>query len=217
MGYISFLPKTYIHTFLPRNTLGYCTAQKYCTETVINASSSSRNLIIAISTDNVVSVCVEVVCQKQQIHYIRLHFQDFYIANLFMILVGANLVTIFKKGDWENCSNYRGISLLSIASKIFARILLHRLLTLAKDVLPGSQCDFRPTRGTVDMIFCARQLQEKSQEQQQPLMFIFWDLKKAFDKVPRPVMWAVLARFGCPEDFITLIRGLHDDMVGRVW
>jgi len=29
-------------------------------------------------------------------------------------------------------------------------------------------------------------------------------------------MWAVLARFGCPEDFITLIRGLHDDMVGRV-
>jgi len=66
------------------------------------------------------------------------------------------------------------------------------------------------------MIFWARQLQEKSQEQQQPLMFIFWDLKKAFDKVPRPAMWAVLARFGCPEDFITLIRALHDRMVGRV-
>jgi len=54
------------------------------------------------------------------------------------------------------------------------------------------------------------------QEQQQPLMFIFWDLKKAFEKVPRPAMWAVLARFGCPEDFITLIRALHDGMVGRV-
>jgi len=25
-------------------------------------------------------------------------------------------------------------------------------------------------------------------------MFIFWDLKNAFDKVPRPAMWAVLAR-----------------------
>jgi len=47
-------------------------------------------------------------------------------------------------------------------------------------------------------------------------MFIFWDLKKAFDKVPRPAMWAVLARCGCPEDFITLIRALHDGMVGRV-
>jgi len=47
----------------------------------------------------------------------------------------ANIVTVFKKGDRENCNNYPGISLLSIASKIFARILLHRLLTLAEDVL----------------------------------------------------------------------------------
>jgi len=69
----------------------------------------------------------------------------------------ANIVTIFKKGDKKNCSNYRGILLLSIISKIFARILLHWLLTLAEDVLPESQYGFRPTRGTVDMIFCARQ------------------------------------------------------------
>jgi len=41
-------------------------------------------------------------------------------------------------------------------------------------------------------------------------------LKKAFDKVSRPAMWAVLAHFGCPEDFITLICALHDGMVGRV-
>ncbi|KAK3874528.1 hypothetical protein Pcinc_020546 [Petrolisthes cinctipes] len=47
-------------------------------------------------------------------------------------------------------------------------------------------------------------------------MFIFWDLRKAYDKVPRPAMWAVLARFGCPSDFVTLVRDLHDGMVGRV-
>lgn len=128
----------------------------------------------------------------------------------------ANIITIFKKGDRENCNNYRGISLLSVASKIFARILLDRLLLLAEDVLPESQCGFRPSRGTIDMIFCARQLQEKSLEQQQPAMFIFWDLKKAFDKVPRPAMWAVLARFGCPPNFVKLVRALHDGMVGRV-
>ena len=50
----------------------------------------------------------------------------------------ANIITIFKKGDRENCNNYRGISLLSIASKIFARILLDRLLLLAEDILPES-------------------------------------------------------------------------------
>ncbi|XP_068224752.1 uncharacterized protein [Palaemon carinicauda] len=54
----------------------------------------------------------------------------------------ANIVTIFKKGDRENCNYYRGISLLSIASNIFARIFLDRLLILAEDVLPESQCGF---------------------------------------------------------------------------
>ncbi|XP_068247980.1 uncharacterized protein [Palaemon carinicauda] len=55
-------------------------------------------------------------------------------------------------------------------------------------VLPESQCGFRPSRGTIDLTFCARQLQEKNLEQQLPIMFIFWGLKKAFDKIPQPTM-----------------------------
>ncbi|XP_068236943.1 uncharacterized protein [Palaemon carinicauda] len=47
-------------------------------------------------------------------------------------------------------------------------------------------------------------------------MFIFWDLKKAFDKVPRSAMWAVLKRYGCPPDFFKLVRALLEGMVGRV-
>ena len=128
----------------------------------------------------------------------------------------ANIITIFKKGDHMSCGNYRGISLLCIAGKIFTRILLDRLLQLAEEILSESQCGFRPSRGTIDMIFCARQLQEKSREQQQPLMQIFWDLRKAFDKVPRPAMWLTLAKFGCPDRFMNLIRVLHDGMTARV-
>ncbi|XP_076031982.1 uncharacterized protein LOC143019890 [Oratosquilla oratoria] len=74
----------------------------------------------------------------------------------------ANINTIFKKGNRENYNNYRGILLLSITSKIFARILLDPLLILTEDVLPESQCGLKPSRGTIDMIFCARQLQDKS-------------------------------------------------------
>ena len=111
--------------------------------------------------------------------------------------------------------NYRRISLLCIAGKIFARILLDRLLQLAEEILPESQCGFRP-RGTIDMIFCARQLQEKSREQQQLLMQIFWDLRKASDKVPRPAMWLTLANFGCPDRFINPIRALHDVVTVKV-
>ena len=37
----------------------------------------------------------------------------------------ANIVSLFKKGEWKDCGNYRGISLLSIAGKIMARIILN--------------------------------------------------------------------------------------------
>ena len=128
----------------------------------------------------------------------------------------AVIITLFKKGDRKNCGNYRGISLLSIAGKIFARILLNRLQAVAERVLPESQCGFRASRGTTDMIFCARQLQEKSREQQRPLFMVFYDLEKAFDCVPRDAMWSVLQRFGCPNNYISLVRALHEGSSGRV-
>ena len=59
-----------------------------------------------------------------------------------------------KKGDRTECGNYRGISLLSAAGKIFARILLNRLSShITPEVVPETQCDFRSNRSTVDMIF----------------------------------------------------------------
>ena len=68
-----------------------------------------------------------------------------------------------KKSD---SSNYRGITLLSIAGKILVRVLLNRLIpTIAQENTPESQCGFRSNRGTADMIFVLRQIQEKCREQ----------------------------------------------------
>nr|VZI08822.1 unnamed protein product [Spirometra erinaceieuropaei] len=77
----------------------------------------------------------------------------------------ATIVHLYKrKGNRQVCDNHRGISLLNIAGKIFARILLNRLNNhLQQGLLPESQCGFRCHRGTTDMIFAARQLQEKCQ------------------------------------------------------
>lgn len=128
----------------------------------------------------------------------------------------ALIVSIFKKGDRAQCDNYRGISLLSTAGKILARILSNRLKPLAEATLPETQCGFRPNRGTTDMIFCARQMQEKSREQGQPLYMAFIDLVKAFDSVNREALWSVLSRIGCPPKFIQILRLLHDGMSGKV-
>ena len=94
----------------------------------------------------------------------------------------SNITTLYKnKGDRGECNNHRGIYLLSVVGKIFARIILTCLQTLTERVYPGSQCGFRSGRGTVDMIVCVRQLQEKAGEQQTPLHVAFEDLTKAFD------------------------------------
>ena len=75
----------------------------------------------------------------------------------------AVIVSLYKnKGEKSECSNYRGITLLSIAGKILARILLNRLIrTIAQENTPESQCGLGSNRGTADMIFVLRQIQEK--------------------------------------------------------
>ena len=96
----------------------------------------------------------------------------------------ATIIYLFKrKGNPQFCDNHRGISLLSIAGKILARVLLNRLNEHLErpGLLPESQCGFRKKRGTIDMIFTARQLQEKCQEQNVDLYMTFVDLTKAFD------------------------------------
>nr|VZI28997.1 unnamed protein product [Spirometra erinaceieuropaei] len=130
----------------------------------------------------------------------------------------ATIVHLYKpKGNRQVCDNHRGISLLNIAGKIFARILLNRLNShLEQGLLPESQCGFRRHRGTTDMIFAARQLQEKCQEMRTHLYSTFVDLTKAFDTVNREGLWKIMQKFGCPERFTQMVRQLHDSMMARV-
>ena len=131
----------------------------------------------------------------------------------------ASIIHLYKrKGNPQVCDNHRGISLLSIAGKILAKILLNRLNAHLDQtgLIPESQCGFRKDRGTIDMIFTARQLQEKCQEQNVDLYMTFVDLTKAFDTVSRDGLWKIMAKFGCPPRFIAMVRQFHDGMQARV-
>ena len=129
-------------------------------------------------------------------------------------LKDARIAHLYKgKGDSSSCENYRGISLLSIAGKILCKVILNRLNThLLDEIVPESQCAFRRNRGTVDMIFCARQIQKKCKEQSKDLYILFVDLTKAFDTVSRPGLWRILPRNGIPPKMVQIIRCFHDGM-----
>ena len=127
------------------------------------------------------------------------------------------ICTLYKnKGDRSDCNNHRGISLLPIVGKCFARIALKRLQKVAEHVYPESQCGFRSNRSTTDMVFALRQLQEKCREQGQPLYIAFIDLTKAFDLVSRDGLFKILAKIGCPPILLSIIKSFHDDMQGIV-
>ncbi|VDM00234.1 unnamed protein product [Schistocephalus solidus] len=115
----------------------------------------------------------------------------------------ATIVHLYKrKGNRKLCDNHRGISLLNIAGKIFARILRNHLNGhLEQGLLPESQCGFRRHRGTTDMIFAARELQDKCQEMRTHLYTTFVDLTKAFDTLNHDGLWKFMQKFGCPERF----------------
>ena len=66
------------------------------------------------------------------------------------------------------------------------------------------------------MIFTARQLQDKCQEQNVDLYMTFVDLTKAFDTVSREGLWKIMAKFGCPAKFIAMVWQFHDGMLARV-
>ena len=128
----------------------------------------------------------------------------------------AKIITLFKKGDKGDCNSYRGISLLSVTGKVFARVLLATLKQVASRIYPESQCGFCSRCSTVGMIFSVRQIQEKCREELQPLHIAFVDLTKAFDRVSRHGLFAILQKLGCPPTLLSLTRSLHDSMSATV-
>ena len=65
------------------------------------------------------------------------------------------------------------------------------------------------------MVFAARQLQEKCQEQNVDLYSTYVDLRKSLDTVNRGSLWRIKAKYGCPPKFITIVHFLHDGMMAR--
>ena len=75
---------------------------------------------------------------------------------------------------------------------------------------------FVPGKGTTDAIFIVRQLQEKFITGRKPLYFAFIDLEKAFDRVPRKVLWWSLRSVGVEEWAIRIIQGMYANACSRV-
>ena len=94
------------------------------------------------------------------------------------------LSPVLKKCDATICSNYRGISLLTIAYRNLSNVLCARLKPFVNKLIGSYQCGFRPGKSTIDQIFTLRQIFEKTRNKQINTFHLFVDFKSTFDTPP---------------------------------
>ena len=104
----------------------------------------------------------------------------------------AKLFTIFKKGNRLCPGNYRGISVISSIAKLYDMILCSRLKTWFKPY--REQAGSQEKRSCTEHIVCLRLLCDMARRKKLKLFVLFVDFSKAYDMVPRQMLFRVLVQ-----------------------
>lgn len=101
--------------------------------------------------------------------------------------------------------------LLEVAYKIVAKIV-HSRVQYRWKLNHQLQCGFRPERGCADAILNVKLAIEKRKEYCNESWIVFLDLVKAFDRMPRDLLWIVLERFCFPPIIISILKYLYKNI-----
>jgi len=121
-----------------------------------------------------------------------------------------------KKGDLSIPSNYRGITLTSIAAKIYNKLLLNRIQPEIEKVLRKNQNGFRKARSTTGQILTIRRLIEGIKSRNLEATILFVDFSKAFDSIDRSKLELILSAYGIPDEVVQAIMMLYRKTKAKV-
>ncbi|CAH1274782.1 Hypp9326 [Branchiostoma lanceolatum] len=126
------------------------------------------------------------------------------------------IIVLPKKGDSTYCSNNRGITLRSTASKLFQIIVLGRINKGLESLLRENQCGFRKNRSCIDQIYSLQTIIHKTIEYNIPLYINFIDFKAAFDSIKREFIWKAFSFYGLPAKYIRVLQAFFYNTVSAV-
>lgn len=129
------------------------------------------------------------------------------------------IIPLYKKGDVNNVTNYRGLSLLDTLYKVFTGIILNRINSWIEcnDILNEYQAGFRKGYSTVDNIFNLTSIVSLNFAKKQKTFAFFVDFSCAFDLIPRNSLFYKLSNMGMSTKMIKMLQLLYDHTSSQVW
>ena len=114
-----------------------------------------------------------------------------------------------KKGDLRLAKNYRGITLISIAAKIYNALLRNRIEPKIDNILRKNQNGFRRNTSTTSQILTIRRILEGVRAKNLQATLLFVDFTKASDSIHRGKMEQILLAYGLPKETVAAIMILY--------
>ena len=110
-----------------------------------------------------------------------------------------------KNGDLGLTMNCRGITVTSVAAKIYNALLRNGMEPKIDNILRKNQNGFRRNRSTTSQILTNRRILEGVQAKNLPATLLFVDFTKAFDSIHRGKMEQILLAYGLPKETVAAI------------
>ena len=121
-----------------------------------------------------------------------------------------------KKGDLGLAKNYRGITLTSIAAKIYNARIRNRIEPKIDNILRKNQNGFRRNRSTTSQILTIHRILEGVRAKNLQATLLFVDFTKAFNSIHKWEMEQILLAYGLPKETVAAIMILYRNTKAKV-
>ena len=128
----------------------------------------------------------------------------------------ADITPTHKRGNHNDKSNYRAVSILPGLSKVFERLLFYQMHTFAETNLSIYQCGFRKGYSSQHCLLLLIEKWKKSIDNKKSSGVLLTDLSKAFDCLSHDLLIAKLHAYGFDYKALQLLNSYLTNRYQRV-
>ncbi|BHF73149.1 hypothetical protein SprV_0401622500 [Sparganum proliferum] len=151
-----------------------------------------------------------IIKQASDLPILRSHLFSVYISKRFFPETWKTsiIIPVFRSGSRSDVNNYRGVHKTPSLAKLLERIIFNEILDfrLANRLLSSSQHGFLPERSCETCHLAFLNLITSLRNEQQSVVVMYFDLSKAFDKVPHRRLLVKLEALGSRPPLLDFIR-----------